>query len=120
MHREWRVDVTGKLKPIGNELFINFRAAVFEDMRRNEEMKNWRLPANYSFSRKSAYQYGWDWGPRLVTCGIWKPVRIEAYNTGRIESFHVRTLKISEKMAKLSFESDIELISWGWFEVLVY
>jgi len=21
------------------------------------------------------YHYGWDWGPRLVTSGIWKPVR---------------------------------------------
>lgn len=55
MHREWRADVTGKLKITGNTLFINFRAAVFEDMRRNEVMKEWRLPANYSFSRKSAY-----------------------------------------------------------------
>jgi hypothetical protein len=56
----------------------------------------------------------------LVTAGIWKPVRIEAYNGGRIESFYVRTLKASEKKAKLQFEVDLELHSWGWFEMLVF
>ena len=30
---------------------------------------------NSVFSRKAQYHFGWDWGPRLVTSGIWKPVR---------------------------------------------
>ena len=34
--------------------------------------------------RKMQCQYGWDWGPRLVTCGIWKPLRLEAWDTARI------------------------------------
>jgi beta-mannosidase len=55
MHREWRIDVSGRLKATGNHLFVSFRAAVFEDMKRDDSMKKWRLPANYSFSRKSAY-----------------------------------------------------------------
>ena len=37
----------------------------------NEEY-DFNLPANYSFTRKAAYQYGWDWGPRILTVGIWK------------------------------------------------
>lgn len=34
------------------------------------------LPQNFSFTRKPAYQYGWDWGPRILTVGIWKKVYI--------------------------------------------
>ena len=36
------------------------------------------------FARKAGYHYGWDWGPRLVTSGIWKPVYIEAWDGMKI------------------------------------
>jgi beta-mannosidase len=36
------------------------------------------------FIRKAQYQFGWDWGPRLVTCGIWKPVRVTGWSDLRI------------------------------------
>ena len=26
-----------------------------------------------NFVRKPGYHYGWDWGPRYVTAGIWRP-----------------------------------------------
>jgi beta-mannosidase (EC 3.2.1.25) len=29
--------------------------------------------------RKAQYSYGWDWGARMATSGIWKPVHIETY-----------------------------------------
>jgi beta-mannosidase len=41
------------------------------------------------YSRKAAYQYGWDWGPRLVTVGIWKPVKLEAWDSAKIDNFRV-------------------------------
>jgi beta-mannosidase len=34
--------------------------------------------------RKAQCHWGWDWGPILLTCGPWKPVRLETY-VGRIE-----------------------------------
>ncbi|HTF05045.1 MAG TPA: glycoside hydrolase family 2 protein [Bacteroidia bacterium] len=36
------------------------------------------------FIRKAQYQFGWDWGPRFVTCGIWKPVRLVAWSDFRV------------------------------------
>jgi len=29
-----------------------------------------------AFVRKAQYMYGWDWGPRLVSAGIWRPVTL--------------------------------------------
>ena len=34
-------------------------------------------------TRKAPYQFGWDWGPRFVTCGVWKPARLEAWDDAR-------------------------------------
>ena len=34
--------------------------------------------------RKSQCNYGWDWGPICVTAGIWRPIEIRAFETGRI------------------------------------
>ena len=34
------------------------------------------LPERRAFTRIAPYQQGWDWGPKLTTCGIWKRVYI--------------------------------------------
>ena len=34
--------------------------------------------------RKEQRQFGWDWGPRLVTCGLWRAVRLEAWSGNRL------------------------------------
>ena len=39
--------------------------------------------------RKEQCSFGWDWGPRFVTCGVYLPLRIEAWNRNRIESVNV-------------------------------
>src|SRR5437870_2115749 len=38
--------------------------------------------------RKQQCQFGWDWGPRFVTAGIWRGLRLEGWSGGRLE--HVR------------------------------
>ncbi|KAK3331893.1 glycoside hydrolase family 2 protein [Cercophora scortea] len=38
--------------------------------------------------RKVQSHWGWDWGPILLTCGPWKPIRLETY-AGRIEDIKV-------------------------------
>ena len=46
-----------------------------------------------SVTRKAKYHYGWDWGPRLVSCGIWRPVSIRT--TDRIASEEIQLTLIS-------------------------
>jgi beta-mannosidase len=40
-------------------------------------------------ARKAPYHYGWDWGPRFVTSGIWRPVELEAWNDARLDDVQV-------------------------------
>ena len=41
------------------------------------------------FTRKAPYHYGWDWGPRFVTAGIWRPAALEAWDEARLDDVQV-------------------------------
>ena len=38
----------------------------------------------YNLVRKMACNFGWDWGPRLITAGIWKSIGLRSWDTARI------------------------------------
>lgn len=59
------------------------------------------------FSRKAPYSYGWDWGIRMVTSGIWRPAKIRFYDAASICDYHVKQLSLTNQVAKLSNELDI-------------
>lgn len=48
------------------------------------------------FTRKAGYHFGWDWGPRLVTSGIWRPVNLRSWNSHRIEDLYIKQNSINE------------------------
>ncbi len=80
MFRRYEVSVSFK---IVNELIVNFTSSAKYDLEQESKFKDtygFALPANYSFTRKAAYQYGWDWGPRVLSVGIWKDVNVLIYN----------------------------------------
>ncbi|WP_234974689.1 beta-mannosidase [Tenacibaculum agarivorans] len=58
------------------------------------------------FSRKAGYHFGWDWGPRLVTSGIWRSVKLKSWNTFKIEDAFIRQKSIEEK-ANLTAQLEI-------------
>lgn len=42
-----------------------------------------------SVLRKQQCQFGWDWGPRFVTAGIWRDIRIEGWSANRLRAVAV-------------------------------
>jgi beta-mannosidase len=86
MHRGYRFDVRESLRDGVNELVVMLRSALTyaEQM---EDRLGWRqraYPHPYNAIRKMACSFGWDWGPDLQTAGIWKPVRLERWDTARL------------------------------------
>lgn len=61
------------------------------------------------FGRKAQYSFGWDWGPRLATSGIWKSVKLKGWSKGRVVDAWVPVRNIGEN-ANISLELDIELL----------
>ncbi|GAA3602406.1 glycoside hydrolase family 2 protein [Flavivirga amylovorans] len=72
------------------------------------------------FSRKPGYHFGWDWGPRLVTSGIWKQVKVVAWDTAKLTDVFIHQKKLDETEASLiaeieikaskDFQADIEIL----------
>ncbi|MEJ2287736.1 MAG: hypothetical protein P8Y02_03655 [Deinococcales bacterium] len=85
MHRPHRFPVKDALRPGDNELVVTFASALAyaeaQARRLGERPRAYPLP--YNFVRKMACNFGWDWGPTLVTAGIWKPIRLDAWSGAR-------------------------------------
>ncbi|MFZ3567598.1 glycoside hydrolase family 2 protein [Streptomyces sp. BH097] len=82
MHRSYRFDVTGR----SGELRVDF-ASAYEEAAAVRELTGERpnvYPAPSQYIRKMACSFGWDWGPTVVTAGLWRPVRIERWSTARL------------------------------------
>jgi beta-mannosidase len=88
MFRVWRFDIKPFLRPGLNELVIHFDSPV----RRSQALEAglpYTLPGGAPHVRKAPYQFGWDWGPRLVTSGIWRPLAIEAWEGARLGELEI-------------------------------
>lgn len=83
-----RVDVTADLKKDGgeNELVITFDSAYLRGWKLVEKFPNhkwgcWNGDNSRLAVRKTQYHWGWDWGPTLLTCGPWRPINLEVYES---------------------------------------
>lgn len=63
------------------------------------------------FTRKAPYSYGWDWGIRMVTSGIWRPVTLRFYDVATIDDYRVKQLALTDASAQLSNELEVNSIS---------
>jgi beta-mannosidase len=120
MFRRWRIPAKTILKSGPNTLRIVFHSAV-EKMIPYAKSQPFILPSisthNYGneediatapYTRKAPYNYGWDWGPRFMTEGIWQPVRLEAWDALRIDNFHIHQHSITADLANVTAELDID------------
>ncbi|HEV7747833.1 MAG TPA: glycoside hydrolase family 2 protein [Pyrinomonadaceae bacterium] len=113
MFRTWRVDCKLLLKPGVNTLLIRFRSPINEVLPLMGKL-NYQLPAGNDqgektspHTRKAPYQFGWDWGPRFVTSGIWRPVSLEAWDAARVEGLHLLPKNVTAAAASMSAEVEI-------------
>ncbi|HBE76492.1 MAG TPA: beta-mannosidase [Firmicutes bacterium] len=67
-----------------------------------------RGDARRAFVRKPQYVYGWDWGPRIPTCGIVKNVWLESMTKHAVRSVQVVTDSISKDGAILKVAIEVE------------
>jgi len=91
MHRIYRFDVSKRLKQGANELVVTFRSAYAygAEMEAHYGYRPNNYPGPGNLMRKMACNFGWDWGPTLVTSGIWKPVRLESWQRARLAETRV-------------------------------
>ena len=120
MFREWLIPVKGLLKKDGNELRIYFHSPIKTDLPNYDALKHPIEAGNDQsenggvfdkkvsvFARKAGYHYGWDWGPRLVTSGIWRPAYLIGWNDARIDNIQYIQEKVNAKRADIKTRVEV-------------
>ncbi|GGJ42259.1 glycoside hydrolase family 2 protein [Deinococcus roseus] len=91
MFTEHTLDVKGLLLPGENTLQVLFESPLKVGHALEKEggvRAAWNGDTSRLYLRKAQYHYGWDWGPVILTSGIWKAVKLEAYSV-QLADVHV-------------------------------
>ena len=114
----YRVPVKSVLRKGENKLVVRFRSPIREAMPQWESngfdypADNDHYPQKLSiFTRKAPYSYGWDWGIRMVTCGIWRPVYLQFADRAVVEDYFVHQQSVSAERAEVDNRLEINNIS---------
>lgn len=117
MFRTWTINVKPYLKP-HNDLKIIFYSASKKGQDLAKTLP-YKLPENERvFVRKAQYHFGWDWGPRFVTSGIWKPIKLQMWNNAKINNVKFAQ-KLSQQQAILDFTTEIEAEHTGDYTLII-
>lgn len=121
MFRQWRVDAKALLKRGDNVLEVKLFSPI-------KKIQPWlakqpyALPGAYdsafgdepesrhssTYVRKAPYNFGWDWGPRMVNAGIWKDVRVEAWDAVRVDGLHIAQQRVDADSAQLQAQLELQ------------
>jgi beta-mannosidase len=94
------VDVKSILKP-SNKLHIVFERTSISEEKKASKL-NYQLPESPRvFTRKAQFQYGWDWGPKMNTFGIWQPITITAWDDFKINNTYVKQSELNDSVCDL-------------------
>ncbi|TCC88729.1 glycoside hydrolase family 2 protein [Pedobacter frigiditerrae] len=115
MFLAWKKPIRTYLKKGNNELRVYFHSPINKVMPAynslgyhvpvsNNDQANERVSI---FIRKAGYHFGWDWGPRLVTSGIWRPIYLSCWNDAKIEDLFIKQKLLKPHQASLDAEMEV-------------
>ncbi|GAF88871.1 unnamed protein product, partial [marine sediment metagenome] len=111
--RRWRWEVGVLLRGGDNTLEILFSSPVADiaaqqSRRRMNSVSQTMDGAPHL--RKAPCQFGWDWGPKLPSIGIWKDVRLEGRSVARMEDVHLRQVHGD---GVVTVRADVRVEAWS-------
>ncbi|WP_435178063.1 glycoside hydrolase family 2 protein [Actinacidiphila sp. bgisy145] len=115
MHRAYRFDVTDALDTAADTPLTVAFTSAYTEAERVRALLGARpnaYPEPFQYIRKMACSFGWDWGPTLVTAGMWKQVRIERWSTARLAGV-VPQVTVAEGTGRVEARIELERTAAG-------
>jgi beta-mannosidase len=86
MFRTYEFDVKKHLKSGANQIEIRFDSVLplIREKETFRKLPTWAYPGA-AYVRKEPCNFGWDWGPTLITCGIWRKIELVAFDATRLD-----------------------------------
>lgn len=101
----------------------NVIAVKFDPIRLHNEGKEIFQWSSYTkerpWLRKAAMNFGWDWGPRMVTTGIWGAVHLKRTRIAKLDSVFGRIIRLAgaagggAEQASVRVDADVEVYRRG-------
>jgi beta-mannosidase len=114
----WIIDVTKIVRPGENLLVVRVDSGVRWARKQNpikyygtenvltpgriEDRENARM-----FLRRAQFSFGWDWAPRLLTTGIWRPVRLRSYKIAALRNVRLASY-LKGKNAEIQVQIEVD------------
>ncbi|CAH6789038.1 Manba [Phodopus roborovskii] len=122
MFTGYSFDITDLVRD-ANSLKLRFQSAVQYAELQNKAHTRYPVPpacppkeqkgeCHVNFIRKEQCSFSWDWGPSFPSQGIWKDVRIEAYNISHLN--HLTFLPIYDNTSQewtVEIEASFDVVS---------
>lgn len=92
MHMKYEINIKDYIVVGENELKIDFESTIpyIKEKQSKDGYLYSSSKLSFGYVRKAFYQYGWDWAPALITCGIWRDMEIIAYDHARMIDMEVQ------------------------------
>ncbi|MGZ7443209.1 beta-mannosidase [Paenibacillus sp. TH7-28] len=112
MFREYVFDVTRVVREGWNVLAIRFDPLHLHHQ--DKEQFEWSsYTKERPWIRKAAMNFGWDWGPRIVTVGIWGKVHLTRRKLAKLTGVYACTRSVEAGEAVLHFSTEAEVFRKG-------
>jgi len=128
MFRNWKANVKEIVREGENELHIVFHSPINEGLKKYDA-QGYVIPVSPNdlaeigqvegnkmvsiYTRKAGYHFGWDWGPRFVTSGIWRPVTLKAWDRAQIENLQIVQNQVTEEKATFTAVFEVNAVTEG-------
>ncbi len=122
MFRSYSYDLKKQLQLGSNTITIEFKSPLKVNRQKVLDSKYTLAAGNETqdlavspYTRKATYHFGWDFAPRFVTCGIWRPIYLRCWDKIRIKDVQITTDEVNDLRAiiNLRIELDGEIANHG-------
>ena len=112
MHRTYELDIKEHLNKGSNKITI-IVCSPLELMEKKQKEQpllygTGSIPGN-AYIRKAHCMFGWDWGPQIPDCGIWRGISIIGFQTARLDDAYIVQ---SHETAKVTLDIRARVEKW--------
>ncbi|WP_226670644.1 beta-mannosidase [Metabacillus litoralis] len=110
MHRTYEYSVEKYLFHGSNEIVVKLKSPLKYIHNKQHQLPLYGISMavpGYTHIRKGHYMYGWDWGPQLPDCGLWRDVSLLFSSGTRFSDINIEQIHDID-MVKLKINMSID------------
>lgn len=113
MFRTWEFDVKAALHAGQNTIEIRFGSPyTYIDSKKSDQSPQ-KFVHERAWIRKEPCSFGWDWGPVLPSCGVWRNISLESFNAARIGDILIQQDHSATDSVTLDIAVNVEMVRQG-------